>query len=226
MLCLLSCIYACLHWSNRLCTLLTYVHGRQDDPDGRAGRTQNCWQGAGRHPCAGGLPFKPICKFCQFALACTVPFMITAIVETLPATSFICEYRAIQRSRRHLRVSAGQDLFCDRVTWLNRSHGHLSSCIPACMCQGTVCLKGLSRRLYGFYNRYVEQNDIHSPATTVAEALLFSASLRLPRDLPKADTKAFAREIMGVVELEALEHSLVGLPGGHRLGKDVPPALS
>ncbi len=36
---------------------------------------------------------------------------------------------------------------------------------------------------------YVEQNDIHSPQTTVAEALLFSASLRLPGDLKKDTVK-------------------------------------
>ena len=62
----------------------------------------------------------------------------------------------------------------------------------------------------------MEQNDIHSPATTIAEALLFSASLRLPGDLSKDKVKAFVDEIMEVVELTPLKNALVGLPGGHR----------
>ena len=33
--------------------------------------------------------------------------------------------------------------------------------------------------------------DIHSPTSTVAEALQFSALLRLPRDVPVEDKEAF-----------------------------------
>lgn len=58
------------------------------------------------------------------------------------------------------------------------------------------------------------QNDIHSPQTTVREALTFSASLRLTG--VKLDNRAiadFVDEIMGVVELTPLKGALVGLPG-------------
>lgn len=53
----------------------------------------------------------------------------------------------------------------------------------------------------------------HSPQATVREALQFAAGLRLARHHGSAATAAFAREIMGVVELVDLANSLVGFPG-------------
>ena len=55
--------------------------------------------------------------------------------------------------------------------------------------------------------------DIHSPATTVHEALLFSATLRLPEGVGPAAVRAFVREIERVVEVEDIVHNLVGMPG-------------
>ncbi len=57
------------------------------------------------------------------------------------------------------------------------------------------------------------QNDIHSPQTTVEEALIFSASLRLLRENDAAVVKSFVKEIMQIVELTPLGGALVGLPG-------------
>lgn len=42
---------------------------------------------------------------------------------------------------------------------------------------------------------YCEQFDIHSPQTTVQEALWFSASLRLSPDVNTATRKAFMQEV-------------------------------
>lgn len=42
---------------------------------------------------------------------------------------------------------------------------------------------------------YVEQNDIHSPQTTVREALQFSAHLRLPSDTGRATVEDFVDEV-------------------------------
>ncbi|GIL42549.1 hypothetical protein Vafri_515 [Volvox africanus] len=61
---------------------------------------------------------------------------------------------------------------------------------------------------------YVEQMDIHTPATTVLEALMFSARLRLPRETPKAAVRAYVDNIIKMVELDDVMFSLVGLPGG------------
>ena len=50
---------------------------------------------------------------------------------------------------------------------------------------------------------YVEQTDVHSPHSTVKEALLFSAVLRLPyHQVPEARRRAFVDEILRLLELE------------------------
>lgn len=51
---------------------------------------------------------------------------------------------------------------------------------------------------------YVEQADLHSPQTTVAEALWFSSRLRLPPSVSKADVLAFTHRVMELVELQPL----------------------
>ncbi|KAK9815219.1 hypothetical protein WJX72_000157 [[Myrmecia] bisecta] len=60
---------------------------------------------------------------------------------------------------------------------------------------------------------YVEQNDIHSPQTTVFEALQFSARLRLARDIDSKTEKAFVENVLELVDLAPLRDGLVGLPG-------------
>nr|DAD28487.1 TPA_asm: hypothetical protein HUJ06_029955 [Nelumbo nucifera] len=60
---------------------------------------------------------------------------------------------------------------------------------------------------------YVEQNDIHSPQVTVEESLLFSSSLRLPKEISEESSREFVEEVMTLVELDTLRHALVGLPG-------------
>lgn len=61
---------------------------------------------------------------------------------------------------------------------------------------------------------YVEQADVHSPLTTVGEALRFAAALRLPAGAPAAVREGIVRRVMGLVELAPLEGRLVGMPGG------------
>lgn len=61
------------------------------------------------------------------------------------------------------------------------------------------------------------QTDIHSPQTTVHEALLYSAFLRLPGAVSSAVKTAFVEEIMEVVELTPIRNAIVGLPGMFRL---------
>ena len=41
----------------------------------------------------------------------------------------------------------------------------------------------------------MEQDDIHSPQTTVREALSFSGHLRLPKDQSKRDVEAFVDQV-------------------------------
>ena len=56
---------------------------------------------------------------------------------------------------------------------------------------------------------YVEQNDVHSPQTTVREALNFSAQLRFAEGVAADTIQAFVDEVMGLVELTPLQHGLV-----------------
>ncbi|KAK0605080.1 hypothetical protein LWI29_022550 [Acer saccharum] len=67
---------------------------------------------------------------------------------------------------------------------------------------------------------YVEQNDIHSPQVTVEESLMFSSSLRLPKEVGKDQRKEFVEEVMSLVELDTLRHALVGLPGSSGLSTE------
>jgi len=60
---------------------------------------------------------------------------------------------------------------------------------------------------------YVEQQDVHEPLATVREALEFSARLRQPRDTPDAEKLRYVDTIIDLLELNALEHTLVGRPG-------------
>ncbi len=58
---------------------------------------------------------------------------------------------------------------------------------------------------------YVEQFDVHSPQTTVREALLFSAQLRTRGETTEV-IYAFVDEVMDLVELTPLRDGLVSAP--------------
>ncbi|KAI9925842.1 hypothetical protein MW887_005648 [Aspergillus wentii] len=60
---------------------------------------------------------------------------------------------------------------------------------------------------------YVEQLDIHEPYATIREALEFSALLRQPRDIPTEEKLRYVDTIVDLLELNDLEHTLIGQPG-------------
>ncbi|XP_008804599.1 ABC transporter G family member 42-like [Phoenix dactylifera] len=60
---------------------------------------------------------------------------------------------------------------------------------------------------------YCEQNDIHSPQVTVRESLIFSAFLRLSKEVSDEEKIKFVEEVMELVELDSLKNAIVGLPG-------------
>ena len=60
---------------------------------------------------------------------------------------------------------------------------------------------------------YVEQLDVHEPLATVREALEFSALLRQSRDTPDSEKLRYVDTIIDLLELNALEHTLIGSPG-------------
>ena len=79
--------------------------------------------------------------------------------------------------------------------------------------QGDVRMNGFPKEQASFarVSGYVEQFDVHSPQTTVREALLFSAQLRTQGETSEVIT-AFVDEVMDLVELTPLRDGLVGLP--------------
>ncbi|KAE8684348.1 putative Suppressor of protein silencing 3 [Hibiscus syriacus] len=74
--------------------------------------------------------------------------------------------------------------------------------------EGSISISGYPKNQQTFarVTGYCEQNDIHSPHVTVYESLVYSAWLRLAKDM-------FVEEVMELVELNPLKNSLVGLPG-------------
>ncbi|KAM0933651.1 putative ABC-type xenobiotic transporter [Dioscorea sansibarensis] len=60
---------------------------------------------------------------------------------------------------------------------------------------------------------YCEQNDIHSPQVTVRESLIYSAFLRLPKEVTDEEKMKFVDEVMELVELDNIKDAIVGLPG-------------
>ncbi|XP_056169465.1 pleiotropic drug resistance protein 2-like [Syzygium oleosum] len=81
--------------------------------------------------------------------------------------------------------------------------------------EGSITVSGYPKNQATFarVSGYCEQNDIHSPYVTVYESLLYSAWLRLAKDVNKETRKMFVEEVMDLVELHPLRNALVGLPG-------------
>uniref|UniRef100_A0A2P2KGH6 Uncharacterized protein MANES_09G059200 n=2 Tax=Rhizophora mucronata TaxID=61149 RepID=A0A2P2KGH6_RHIMU len=81
--------------------------------------------------------------------------------------------------------------------------------------EGSISISGYPKNQATFarVSGYCEQNDIHSPYVTVYESLVFSAWLRLSRDVGTSTRKMFVEEVMELVELKPIRDALVGLPG-------------
>lgn len=81
--------------------------------------------------------------------------------------------------------------------------------------EGSVTVSGYPKNQATFarVSGYCEQNDIHSPYVTVYESLIYSAWLRLAKDVNKETRKMFVEQVMDLVELHPLRNALVGLPG-------------
>ncbi|KAJ5357977.1 hypothetical protein N7541_005135 [Penicillium brevicompactum] len=60
---------------------------------------------------------------------------------------------------------------------------------------------------------YCEQLDVHEPSATVREALIFSALLRQPADVPKQEKIDYVDKIIDLLELGDISEALIGTPG-------------
>lgn len=60
---------------------------------------------------------------------------------------------------------------------------------------------------------YVQQDDVHLSTTTVREALQFSACLRQPQNVSRADKFAYVGYIMDIMDMQWYADVLVGEVG-------------
>ncbi|XDG06936.1 hypothetical protein ABKA04_006551 [Annulohypoxylon sp. FPYF3050] len=60
---------------------------------------------------------------------------------------------------------------------------------------------------------YVQQQDLHLETATVRESLRFSAVLRQPRHISKAEKYAFVEEVITMLNMEDFADAVVGVPG-------------
>ncbi|CAN8312242.1 unnamed protein product [Cochlearia groenlandica] len=81
--------------------------------------------------------------------------------------------------------------------------------------EGDVRVSGFLKKQETFarISGYCEQTDIHSPQVTVRESLIFSAFLRLAKEVSKEEKMMFVDQVMELVELVNLKDAIVGLPG-------------
>ncbi|XP_014513559.1 pleiotropic drug resistance protein 2 [Vigna radiata var. radiata] len=81
--------------------------------------------------------------------------------------------------------------------------------------EGSIKISGYPKKQATFarISGYCEQNDIHSPNITVHESVMFSAWLRLGKEVNSKTRKMFVEEVMNLVELHPVRNFLVGLPG-------------
>ncbi|KAM2507643.1 hypothetical protein ACFX1W_029940 [Malus domestica] len=88
--------------------------------------------------------------------------------------------------------------------------------------EGSITISGYPKNQATFarVSGYCEQNDIHSPYVTVYESLVYSAWLRLAKDVTKDKRKMFVDEVIDLVELNPLRNALVGLPGVNGLSTE------
>lgn len=81
--------------------------------------------------------------------------------------------------------------------------------------EGDIRISGFPKiqETFARISGYCEQNDIHSPQVTVRESLIYSAFLRLPKEVTNQEKMIFVDEVMELVELNNLRDAIVGLPG-------------
>ncbi|KAL7603859.1 hypothetical protein Lser_V15G18069 [Lactuca serriola] len=81
--------------------------------------------------------------------------------------------------------------------------------------EGDIRISGFTKvqETFARISGYCEQTDIHSPTVTVHESLIYSAFLRLPKEVSKEEKMTFVLEVMELVELDKIKDAIVGLPG-------------
>ncbi|KAI1390698.1 ABC-2 type transporter-domain-containing protein [Hypoxylon trugodes] len=79
---------------------------------------------------------------------------------------------------------------------------------------GDILVNGIPRgNAFQRQTGYVQQQDIHLETATIREALRFSASLRQPYSIPKAEKDSYVEEVIKLLDMEAYADAIIGVPG-------------
>lgn len=117
--------------------------------------------------------------------------------------------------RRLVSSQRGRSHCCDKTVSRCGMSGarHISGVHPPLLLHCITPLLGhpKDQRTWSRVVGYVEQTDIHSPHTTVREALWFSAALRLDPSL-RSQLEAVVDEALDMVELGKIQNMMVGEP--------------
>lgn len=69
---------------------------------------------------------------------------------------------------------------------------------------------------------YAQQQDLHLQTSTVREALIFSARLRQPQEVPDAEKVEYCAEVIRLLGMEKYADAVVGVPGeGVQIGFNI-----
>ncbi|CAL5431972.1 unnamed protein product [Camellia sinensis] len=81
--------------------------------------------------------------------------------------------------------------------------------------EGDIRISGFPKiqETFARISGYCQQMDIHSPQVTIRESLIYSAFLRLPKEVSKEEKMVFVDEVMDLVELDNPKDAIVGLLG-------------
>lgn len=60
---------------------------------------------------------------------------------------------------------------------------------------------------------YVQQQDIHLNTMTVREALQFSAVLRQPATIPRAEKLSYVEDVISMLDMQGFSGAVIGSPG-------------
>ncbi|XVF22005.1 hypothetical protein REPUB_Repub12eG0137200 [Reevesia pubescens] len=81
--------------------------------------------------------------------------------------------------------------------------------------EGEIKIEGYPKiqETYARISAYCEQIDIHSPQITIEESVMYSARLRLPKQVDKHKRLEFVAKVLQMIELDEIKDALVGIPG-------------
>ncbi|KAK7415703.1 hypothetical protein QQX98_005738 [Neonectria punicea] len=80
--------------------------------------------------------------------------------------------------------------------------------------QGSILIDGKPQGIsFQRMTGYCEQMDVHEATATVREALLFSALLRQPQEIPYEEKISYVDHIINLLELEDICDAIIGNPG-------------